>query len=189
MKKAWDVTVKELKELFPPMTFFFIALLIVAFIRVLMNKGYGIPPVSVVQIFIAALILGKAVLIADLLPMINRFPDKPLAFNVAWKTAIYFVMALFIHYLERVLEQLKDAGSFAAANERLLSQIVWPHFWALQIVLFILIFNYVIIHEVVRVLGKETMWAMFFGRTPAEEWKKEFQAIRISVGGGGTAAT
>ena len=37
----------------------------------------------------AALILGKAVLLADMLPLINRYPDRPLGFNVAWKTLIY----------------------------------------------------------------------------------------------------
>jgi len=35
---------------------------------------------------VAALILGKALLLADMLPVINRFPDKPLIYNVTWKT-------------------------------------------------------------------------------------------------------
>src|SRR5205085_3612475 len=84
---------EEFFKLLPPTIFFFVALHIVAFIRVLMLKGTGISPLSTISIAVAALILGKAVLIADMLPMINRFPNKPLIYNVAWKTLIYLVMA------------------------------------------------------------------------------------------------
>ncbi len=90
---------EEFFALLPPTIFFFVALHIVAFVRVLMLKGTGIAPLSTVSIAVAALILGKAVLIADLLPMINRFPNKPLIYNVAWKTLIYWLMATLIHYL------------------------------------------------------------------------------------------
>ena len=57
-----------------------------AFVRVLMLKGTGISPLGSVSVAVAALILGKAVLLADMLPVINRFPDKPLIYNVTWKT-------------------------------------------------------------------------------------------------------
>ncbi len=87
---------KEFFELLPPTIFFFVALHIVAFIRVLMLKGTGISPLSSMSIAVAALILGKAVLLADMLPLINRFPNKPLIYNVAWKTLIYLVMVLSI---------------------------------------------------------------------------------------------
>ena len=80
---------EEFLEILPPTIFFFVALHIVAFIRVLMLKGTGLAPTTSVSVTVAALILGKAVVIADLLPFINRFPEKPLLYNVAWKTAIY----------------------------------------------------------------------------------------------------
>ena len=79
---------------------------------------------------IAALILAKAVLIADLMPFINLYPHKPLIYNVVWKTAIYLLIATLIHYAERLVEFWKAAGSFTAANEKMLVEIVWPHFWA-----------------------------------------------------------
>ncbi len=42
-----------------------------------------------VSITVAALVLGKSVVIADLLSCINRYPEKPLIWNVCWKTTIY----------------------------------------------------------------------------------------------------
>lgn len=54
------------------------ALHIVTVVRVLMLKGTGISPLSSMSVAIAALILGKGVLIADMLPLINRFPESEL---------------------------------------------------------------------------------------------------------------
>src|SRR5437667_10354976 len=95
---------EEFFALLPPTIYFFVALHIVAFVRVLMLKGTGISPLSSMSIAVAALILGKAVLIADMLPMINRFPNKQLIYNVACKTLIYLVMSALIHCLERLIE-------------------------------------------------------------------------------------
>ena len=84
---------EEFFKILPPTIFFFVALHLVMFIRVLMLEGTAVHPSSSISIAVAALILGKAVLLADMLPMINRFPNKPLIYNVAWKTVIYWLMA------------------------------------------------------------------------------------------------
>ena len=164
---------KKLKEeffkLLPPTIYFFVALHIVAFVRVLMLVKTGIAPSSSISIAVAALILGKAVLIADMLPMINRFPNKPLIYNVAWKTLIYLLMATLIHYLERLVDFWRQAGGLVAGNKELLAKIVWPHFWAIQIILFVLIVMYCTMHELVRAIGREKVLRIFFGPMPAPE--------------------
>src|SRR5216117_4313738 len=157
---------EEFFALLPPTIFFFVALHIVAFVRVLMLKGTGIAPLSTVSIAVAALILGKAVLIADMLPMINRFPNKPLIYNVAWKTLIYLLVATLIHYLERLVDFWRQAGDLVVGKEELLAEIVWPHFWAIQIILLVLIVMYCTMHELVRVIGKEKVLWIFFGPIP-----------------------
>ena len=163
MSKVSAKLKEEFLALLPPTIFFFVALHIVAFIRVLMAKGSHFEPLSTISIAVAALILGKAVLIADILPMINRFPNKPLIYNVAWKTLIYWLMATLIHYVERLIDFWRHAGGFIAGNEKLLAEIVWPHFWAIQIILFVLIVMYCTMHELVRVIGKEKVLRIFFG--------------------------
>jgi hypothetical protein len=154
---------EEFFALIPPTIFFFIALHIVALIRALMTKGTGIAPSSTMSIAVAALILGKSVLLADMLPAINRYPDKPLVYNIGWKTAIYLPMALLIHYLERLFDFSKQAGGIVAGNEKLFAETVWPHFWAIQILLFVLILMYCTTHELVRYIGKDRALQIFFG--------------------------
>jgi len=166
MHKILEKLKEEFFAILPPTIFFFVMLHIVTFIRVLMAEGSHFVPLSTMSIAIAALILGKAVLVADMLPPINRYPGKPLVYNIAWKTAIYLFVATLIHYLERLIDFSRQAGGFVAGNQKLLAEMVWPHFWAAQIIVFLLILVYCTAHELGRVIGKEKMLRLFFGPTP-----------------------
>lgn len=155
---------EEIRKLIPPTIFFFVTLHLVVFVRVLMLKGTGISiEYTSVSVAVAALILGKAVLIADMLPFINRYPQKPLIYNIVWKSMIYVLVAILIHYLERLVEFWREAGGFVAGNQKLLAQIVWPHFWAIQLVITMLIIGFCTMHELTRVMGEDRMREIFFG--------------------------
>jgi hypothetical protein len=173
LSKGNDLKMTKLKEeffkLLPPTIFFFVALHLVMFVRILMLEGTGLSPYASASIAVSALVLGKAVLVADMLPLINRFPNKPLIYNIAWKTVIYLLISVVLHYLERLIDFWRQTGSLVAGNEKLLSVIVWPHFFAIQILLFVLIAMYCTVHELVRVIGKEKAMRIFFGPMPAPE--------------------
>ena len=166
MHKLLEKLKEEFFAILPPTIFFFVALHLLTFIRVLMTEGSHYEPLSTMSIAIASLILGKAVLIADMLPPINRYPNKPLAYNIAWKTVIYLFMSGVIHYLERLIDFARQAGGIVAGNEKLLAEIVWPHYWAVQIILFLLILVYCTARELARVMGREKMLRLFFGPSP-----------------------
>ena len=157
---------EEILALLPPMIFFFVAFHIVAFVRVLMVEGTGIAPIASVSVTVAALILAKAVLIADMLPFINRYPTKPLIYNVVWKTVIYSLASLLIHYLEELVHFWRQTGGLAAGNSKLLAEIVWPHFLAIQILLVIMVLSYCTMRELARVIGGDKLIEMFFGIRP-----------------------
>jgi len=57
-------------------------------------------------------------------------------------------------------------GGIIAGNEKLLAEIVWPHFWAIQILVFALIVAYSTIHELVRYIGRDRAVKIFFGPLP-----------------------
>ncbi|CAD6559365.1 hypothetical protein [Paraburkholderia metrosideri] len=153
----------ELMKALPPTLFFFFILHVVTLIRALMIKGTGISVGTSGSVLIASLILGKSVLVADMLPFINRFPDKPLIWNVLWKTLMYAMVALVVHFLERLYDYWKDAPSLIVANHKLITEINWPRFWAIQILLVTLILMYCVIAELARVIGHRTLKTIFFG--------------------------
>jgi hypothetical protein len=163
MSKVTEKIKEEFLAMVPPTLYFFVILHIVALIRTLMVKGTGVTIDATTSVTIAALVLGKSVLIADMMPFINRFPEKPLIWNVAWKAVIYFFVALVIHYLEHLYDFWKLAPGVVAANEKLLASIVWPHFWAIQLLLAVLIAAYCVMSELVRALGADRVKKMFFG--------------------------
>ena len=68
-----------------------------------------------------------------------------------------------IHYVERLIDFWRQAGGFIAGNEKLLGEMVWPHFWAIHIVLVILIFGYCTMHELGRARGQEKVRELFSG--------------------------
>ena len=71
--------------------------------------------------------------------------------------------------MERLIDFWRQTGGFVAGNQKLLGEIIWPHFWAIQIILFVLIAMYCTMHELVRVMGREKVMKIFFGSMPASE--------------------
>ncbi len=163
MSKLTATIKHEFLDMLPPTIFFFVILHIVAIIRTLTTWGTGISLPTSISVTIAALVLGKSVLIANMLPFINRFPEKPLIWNAGWKTLIYSLVALLVHYLEHLYDYWKETPGLAAANHRLLAELNWPHFIAIQILLVTLILNYCVLAELARVIGRDRFKAMFFG--------------------------
>ena len=163
MSKLLGILKSEFLELLPPTIFFLIAFNIILLTNALMLEQYGIDGWALSKAAIGALIAGKAVLIADKLPFINKFPDKPLIYNVAWKTAVYVAAALLFRYIEHVVEFMWDQGGFLAANKEFWSNAVWPRFLATHIWLVVLFLAYSTSRELIRVMGRERVLQIFFG--------------------------
>jgi len=164
MRTVLDWIGKELRELMPPTLFFLATLHLLVFTRSIALRE-GISWQAFLGATVAALIIGKAVLIADALPWINRFPEKPLAYNVLWKTAIYLAIGFVLHYLEELFPLVRRYG-LAEGNRHLLAEVHWPRFWLIQLWLLVLLLVYTTLRELIRVIGRRRFFDMFF-RTPA----------------------
>ena len=162
MNKAWTFLKHEFHEILPPMIFFFVSFHIIVLERALLAEEFGLHVSSLAGATIGALLVAKVVLVADMLPAINRFPEKPLIYNVLWKTAIYMSASVLVHYLEHLVPLWWRMG-FRAANDHLWSELVWAHFWAVQLWLVVLILVYCVARELVRAIGRDRVIRIFFG--------------------------
>ncbi len=157
----------EIKAIIPPTIFFFFAFQLIAFTQSLMLEQYGIKFSAFLNATIGALVVAKVVLIADLFPFVNKFPHKPLIYNVVWKTIIYFIASLLVRYIEQLFHFWGAHPSLGAATTAMFGEIIWPHFWAVQLWLIVLFLAFCTLRELVRALGKQKIKALFFG--PIEE--------------------
>jgi hypothetical protein len=163
MQKILSAIKHELFEIIPPTIFFFVAFNVIAFSKRLMLEQYGIKFSGFVASTVGAIIVAKVVLIADKIPVMNKYPDKPLIYNVVWKTAIYVVVALVVRFLEYLIPLWWTHGNLSLAVEHLWGEIIWAHFWVIQIWLVCLFFVYVSFRELARTLGEEQFFKMFLG--------------------------
>jgi hypothetical protein len=167
MHKVLEKVKEEFLSMLPPTIFFFVMFHVVSLVRVLIAKDTAeFHPLETISLAVGALLLGKAVLIADLLPEFNLYPKQPLIYNVIWKTVIYQAMVMAIYYVERLVDFSRKAGGIVAGNEKLLAETVWPHFWAIQIILFVLMLMYCTGRELMRAIGEDKVRRMFFGPRP-----------------------
>ena len=129
----------------------------------LVLKQYDIHYADFAAVVIGALIIGKVVLIADHFSFVDKYPGKPLIYNVLWKTIIYFIAACVVRLAEEIVPKIVHSGNFAVTIGQAIDAIVWPHFWVIHLWLGVLLFVYCGLRELVRAIGKDTVLRMFFG--------------------------
>jgi hypothetical protein len=115
-----------------------------------------LPPAIFFFIAFSLILVTKAVILSE--------------YGISWTG---FGAALLFRYLEPVIRLLAKHGDFMEANRHLVEEIVWPHFWLVQMWLAVLLFVYCALREMVRVIGKDKVVRMFFGgRSAADRSQK-----------------
>ncbi len=164
MSKTSNLLKHEFLQLIGPTAFFFVAFSVLLFTKKLFLEDYHI---TVSGFFlrgvIGALLVGKVVLLADELLIINPFPRTPLIFSVAWKAILYSLAALVVQFLEELLPLFWQRRSLVSAATVVWDRVHWPHFWAVHILLSYFLLIYVSFRELARTLGEENFFHIFFG--------------------------
>jgi hypothetical protein len=158
-----DFILREVRHALPPTLFFVASFNIIVLTVALLTAGTAAPVATHASATVAALVCGKAVLVADKLPFFNRYPDKPLIWNAAWKAGLYVVVSLVFRFFERLLAATTNDYGFATGLQEEAADFVWARFWAVQIWLVLLFLGYSAFRELVGELGRKRIMAMFFG--------------------------
>ena len=154
----------EWLKVLPAAVFFTVTFSLIAVNERLVLQQLGIEVLIVVRPVIGALVVAKVLLIVNLFPFVNRYPNHPLVYNTVWKTTIYMIASLVYRYLEGFGSALYKSGSVAEASRGVLEEFALPRFWAVEIWLAALFLVFVAGQELVRVLGHREVRRIFFGR-------------------------
>ena len=162
MRRLLATLKAELAVMLWPFVFFAACFNALALTVALMSPVHDFSLMAHGVAFMGALIVAKAVLLVDHLPLVNRYPEHPLIYNTVWKASLYIAVTVALRLAERLIGAAMDDDGFTAGLAKAFSALEWQRILAVQLWLAILIVVYTTAREVFRVLGPDRVRAMFF---------------------------
>ena len=129
-----------------------------------MLEQYGVKLSASATATVGALIVAKVILVFNKLSFVNMFSGKPLLYSIIWKTFIFSLFTLLFRCVEELIPLVSKYGSLPSASQHLIHEVVWPHFWSLQIVLLVALLLFCSAVELIREIGAIRIKEIFFGR-------------------------
>ena len=169
----------EAREAIPPTIFFFVGFNFVVFTTNLLLADYAVAVSSFMLATVAALVVGKAVLVANAMPLLRRYDRAPLLQPILYKTTFYWVIVFFARLLERFVHfsvvERNPPGDFIAY---LITTFSWHRFSAISLWIFVLFLIYVTASEVSHLFGPGELRRLFITSRPSELQLNRRQRIR-----------
>jgi hypothetical protein len=169
----------EAREAVAPTLFFFVGFNFVVLTTNLLLADYGAAAFNFMVATVGALVVGKAVLVANAMSYIRRYDRAPLIRPILFKTAFYAVIVFLARLLERFvhysLVERNPVGDFPAY---LMTTFSWNRFAAINLWIMVLFLIYVTASEVARLFGRGELWRLFFTSRPTELQLNRRQRIR-----------
>ena len=160
--KVFGFLRKECLEILPAFIFFALMFTIVLVTRALTLEEYGITPHASAAAVIGALLVSKAILVADRIPYLNLYPKFPLFWNVLLKTAVFSLLTFLFLFIEEWIRQIHKHQGMAEAIRQFSSDVIWPFFWSSEIWIAVLLLFYCAGTEFFRAVGNERVKEIFF---------------------------
>src|SRR5271166_3694393 len=146
--------VKEFREVLPPVTFFLVGFNLVELTTQLVLADYAARLANFMVATTTALVVGKAVLVANALPFLRRFDTGPLIRPILFKTVIYWAVVFAARFLEQVIEYAIGGGTISGFPKYVTTHFTWHRFAAIQIWIFVLFLLYTGVAEISAWLGE-----------------------------------
>jgi hypothetical protein len=169
----------ELREALPPTIFFFVGFNFIVFTTNLLLADYALAVSSFMLATVAALVVGKAVLVANAIPLLRRYDRAPLIRPILFKTAFYWVIVFLARLLERFVHfsvmERKPPDDFIPY---LITTFSWHRFAAISLWILVLFLIYVTASEFGSLFGRGEIPRLFFTSRPSELQLNRRQRMR-----------
>ena len=154
--------VGAMKKLLPPTAFFFVGFNLVLWTKRMILQEHSIEFRGFLTATLAALLVGKAVLVTDHMRFMRRFDGAPLIQPILFKASIYWVCVFLVRLAEGLFHFLREGGALTDAAQHLVESFSWPRFLMIQVWLMVLFLIYVTIHELNSLFGDGELYRLFF---------------------------
>jgi hypothetical protein len=108
-RRAFDWWLAQVKHALPPTIFVFVGFNLILLTKRLILEEHDIKFSGFFTATLAALLVGKAVLVTDNLPLMRRFDGAPMIQPILFKSAIYWLCVLFVRFAEGLAHFLPSA--------------------------------------------------------------------------------
>ena len=166
LARVGHVLAHEFRNVLPPTIFFFVGFNLILFTKRLFLADYLIQFTGFAIATTAALIVGKAVLVADKLPFIRRFDHAPLIQPIVFRTVVYSAVVSVARLLEALVHYLIAGGRLGGGRflEHQLGTFSWHQFIASQMWIFVLFLIYSTASQLNDLFGDGELFAVLFKR-------------------------
>jgi hypothetical protein len=153
-------------EMVPPVSFFFIAMILISAVVKLLALQYSIHFYAFARAGIGALVLGKVVLLMEMAEGKTGKSRQPRAIVVAFKTFLYAVGVFLFEFGERLARAWYHTGTLHDGLATVKTESNLDHFIALLILVCTIVAMYLAMEEVSRAMGEGELTRLFFKRPP-----------------------
>ena len=160
---------REFLEILPPTIFFLIGFNLVVLTTNLILADYGGQVASFIIATTSALVVAKAVLVANAISVIRRFDRAPLIRPILFKTLFYWAAVFIVRLLEHWIRyRFGGDYTFGGFVPHVVANFSWDRFIAIQLWIFVLFLIYVTASEFNRLFGHGELGRILFTYRPSE---------------------
>lgn len=175
MSAIVDKVKEEVRKILVVAVFFSTGFCLIHVCNRLLTEGSNVQIANITKGLIGGFIVAKVLLMMDLLPFVDAFPSRPLVNNVVWKSSLYVTGGIVFLYIEPFIKNLFKGLGLYASHLHAWEELMLPRTWATVIFLAMLMVVFVAFQELSRVIGKEEMKRMFFGKKHKPAAEKSFR--------------
>jgi len=173
---AWIL--HEWLEMLPPTIFFFVGFNFIVLTTNLLVAQYLVAVSNFMLATLAALVVGKAVLVANKMSLLRRYDRAPLIQPILYKTAFYWVVVFFVRLLERFVHFTLEGNPPGDFISYLITTFSWHRFSAISLWILALFLIYVTATEFSHLFGPGELRRLFFTSRPSELQLNRRQRLR-----------
>ena len=167
--RAGAFFIREFREVLPPTIFFCIGFNLIVLTTNLLLADYGASFSSFILATAGALVVGKAVLVANAMRTLRLYDRAPLIRPILFKTVFYWVIVFIARLLEHWIRYLfVEHHTLGVFLPHIIATFNWHRFVAVQLWIFVLFFIYVTVTELNHLFGEGELGHILFTSRPSE---------------------